>query len=114
MYKDYQSNAGSKRFDIAFKVNGKICALCYGVPTKTKMVLKIHALERKPNQNPLQGQTLKIILFAAEAYATLLGSKELWLCNPMNQTLVGKYQKAGFDAHTDKAGYTSHLSLRIK
>lgn len=78
------------------------------------MVLKIHALERKPVNNPLQGKVLTMILFAADAYANLLGSKELWICNPMNQALVQKYQGAGFKAHNNKLGQTSHLSLRIK
>jgi hypothetical protein len=114
MYNEYQSNSGLKRFDLAFKVHGQICALCYGIPTRTKMVLKIHALERKPDNNPLQGKALTMILFAADAYANLLGAKELWICNPMNPTLVSKYQGVGFQPHNNKLGRTSHLTLRIK
>jgi len=114
MYNEYQSNSGLKRFDLAFKVNGKLCALCYGVPTRTKMVLKIHALERKPENNPLQGKILTMILFAADAYANLIGAKELWICNPMNPVLVRKYEGVGFQPHNNKKGQTSHLSLRIK
>jgi hypothetical protein len=42
-----------------------LCAFCYGIPTKTKLTLKVHTLEWKPTDNPLAGNVLRIILFSA-------------------------------------------------
>jgi hypothetical protein len=113
MYEDYRSNTGLKRFDTALIMNGQLCALCYGVPTKSKLTLKIHAISRNPYNNPLKGKVLEIILFAANAYARLLGADELWICNPMNSKLVKVYERAGYEAKKNKLNITTHLSLRL-
>lgn len=114
MYRDYHSNSGAKRFDIAVRAHGKLCALCYGVPSRRKLVLKLHALSRLPNNNPLRGNILSMVLFAADAYARLIGSEEMWLCNPMNNHLVKLYESAGFTAHYNNIGTATHLSIRIR
>lgn len=113
MYRNYHSNAGIKRFDVAVKSNGELCALCYGVPNKRKLVLKLHLLSRKPDNNPFSGKIFSMVLYAADAYARLIGADEMWLCNPMNEELVDYYQQAGFTPHSNKLGRTTHLSLRI-
>lgn len=113
MYHDYQSNSGVKRFDAALMMNGVLCAMCYGVPSAGKLTLKLHAISRKPNNNPLEGKVLTIMLFAADAYARILGCTELWICNPMNERLVDVYEKSGYTANRNRLGITTHLSLRL-
>lgn len=113
LYRAYRSNSGVKRFDVAIRAHGKLCALCYGVPSRQKLVLKLHALSRLPNANPLAGNILSIVLFSADAYARLIGAQELWLCNPMNSHLVALYESVGFESHRNGIGVTTHLSMRI-
>jgi hypothetical protein len=102
-----------KRFDVAVSAQGKLCALCYGVPSRKKLILKLHALSRLPIHNPLEGKVLSIVLFAADAYARLIDAEEMWLCNPMNEKLVNVYERAGFIPHRNNLGITTHLSLRL-
>lgn len=97
LYSDYRSNAGIKRFDLALYQGGRLLALCYGVPSQKKLILKLHALERAPGANALSGRVVSVVLFAASAYARLLGSNELWLCNPVSDTHTRLYQKSGFE-----------------
>ncbi len=114
MYHDYHSHAGVKRFDVALSAGGVLSALCYGAPSRKKLTLKLHAISRRPYDNPLQGKILTIILFAADAYARLLGCEELWICNPMNEKLVDVYQKYGYVANKNRMGATTHLTMRLK
>lgn len=51
--------------EIAIRKNGRLLALCYGVPSKRKMILKLHDLERSPTDNPITNKVLSIALFAA-------------------------------------------------
>jgi hypothetical protein len=113
MYHDYHTHSGVKRFDVAIRAQGKLCALCYGVPSRRKLILKLHALSRLPNDNPLGGKILSMVLFAADAYARLIDAQEMWLCNPMNDNLVKLYEGAGFTAHYNNIGLATHLSIRI-
>ncbi len=114
MYMDYHSSSGIKRFDLALHQNGKLQALCYGVPSRGKYILKLHALERSPINNPIRGKVLSIVLFAADAYARLIGAEELWLCNPVSAAHVKLYSQAGFEPHFNNLGVATHLSLRLK
>lgn len=114
MYHDYHSHSGVKRFDIALSAGGVLSALCYGIPSRRKLTLKLHAISRRPYDNPLQGKILTIILFAADAYARLLGCEELWICNPMNEKLVDVYQRYGYRANKNRMGNTTHLAMRLK
>ncbi|WP_020404973.1 hypothetical protein [Hahella ganghwensis] len=113
MYHSYHSNAGVKRFDIAIKHAGQLVALCYGVPSHRKMILKLHALERSPLTSQLNGMVLEIMLFAATAYARMLGSNELWLCEPVSPAHVRLYSKAGYEPKYNSAGNCTHLTMRL-
>ncbi len=113
MYHLYQGRNELKRFDLAVCSNGELVALCYGRPSKNKIFLKIHTIARKPFDNPLTGKILDIVLFAAISYATLLGSQEIWLVEPMNIGLVKIYEKYGYTAQRNKSGVITHLSMRL-
>jgi hypothetical protein len=103
----------TKRFDLAVYHGGELYALCYGVPTKRKLTLKIHTLARKPGRNPLEGKILNIVLFAATAYAKLLGCREIWLVEPMNIRLVGLYERLGYVAHKNSIGHVTHMVMGV-
>ncbi len=114
MYHKYQGPNALKRFDMALVSGGNAVALCYGIPSKNKMILKIHTIARDPVANPLEGMVMEIILFAVNAYAGLLDSREVWLCEPMNALLVKKYEQFGYIPQTNKLGKVTHLSLEVR
>lgn len=114
LYHDYHSNSGIKRFDCAVFTGGRLTALCYGVPSRGKLILKLHAIERAPLNNPLEGKALSILLFAADAYARLINANEMWICNPMNEKLTGLYERAGYTPHRNHKGEATHLTLRLQ
>ena len=113
LYHEYHGNAGLKRFDAAITMHGKLLGLAYGAPSKRKLVLKLHTAERKPGVNPLKGQTVPIILAAAGIYARFLGSQEIWLCKPLNESLVSYYQLFGYSPNRNRMGTATHLSRKV-
>lgn len=112
-YQTCHGNNGMKRFDIALHSAGQLWALCYGMPTKRKLTLKLHTLARNPVNNPLAGRILEIVLFAADAYARLLGCREIWLVEPMNERLVAQYQTAGYTAQRNRMGHVTHMIMEV-
>ena len=39
LYTEYHGNSGIKRFDMAVKIGGQLQLLCYGVPSRSKLIL---------------------------------------------------------------------------
>ena len=113
MYANYHTHAGIKRFDLAIKLRGALQLLCYGVPSRRKLILKMHAIERSPKRYTLEEDAVEIALLAAMTYADLLCSKELWLCNPMSPAHVRYYRQYGFTPQHDAAGQTPYLTMRL-
>ena len=110
MYRDYHGKRGIKRFDAALRSHGQLCALCYGIPSRKKLYLKLHALARAPHGNPLAGQVFRIMFFAATSYATLLGSQQLWLEHPQTEGVAQFYARFGFEIHRNAQGQATHLT----
>jgi hypothetical protein len=109
----YQGKSRFKRFDMSVVKDGHLCILCYGVPSRGKMFLKIHALQGDFNAhlNPLRGAVVELVFRAAQIYAELLGAREIWICNPVNGRLVELYESQGFTAVV-KNGIVTHLFLK--
>lgn len=113
MYSAYHSNAGIKRFDVAIHHHARLLGLCYGVPSRKRLILKLHALAGAPQHNPLKGQILNMIFFAANAYARLVDAKEIWVCNPVNTAVVKLYESRGLASHYNASGRVTHLSTKV-
>jgi hypothetical protein len=109
MFQTYRGKAGIKRFDLAVKSAGQLRGLCYGVPNNSKLVLKIHAIARAPAENPLRGTFFRMAIFGAAAYAKFLGSQEIWLVDPLNESVVHYYMRFGFTPERDRHGTITHL-----
>ncbi len=109
MFDRYNSKQGVKRFEVAVWLSGTLCALCYGVPTRNKLILKIHALGRAPSNNPLAGKITDIVLISATFYARLLGSTEIWICEPMNARLIDLYISHRFMPVPANGIHVTHL-----
>jgi hypothetical protein len=112
LFNRYNTRQGVKRFEVAVWLRGVLCGLCYGFPNKSKLILRIHAIGRAPNGNQLAGKVLPVLLASADAYALLLGSKEVWICEPMNSELVALYAKHKFSPVTADGGQVTHLIRR--
>jgi len=113
MYEAYRSARGAKRFDVALRAGGGLQALCYGIPSRRRLILKLHALSRSPLGNPLQGQVFQIVLFAAGTYASFLGSQELWLMHPQTDGVAQYYARFGFHYHRDRSGQITHMTTKL-
>ncbi|MFT3780682.1 MAG: hypothetical protein QM790_01615 [Nibricoccus sp.] len=98
-----------KRFDVAVLAEGKLCAVCLGAPTRGKMALKLYFIESCPVQNPLRGNVLKIVFFAAHTYAKALGSLEVHIVEPASERLVEIYSAYHYEPFSDKTGKVTHM-----
>lgn len=112
MYRTYRGKPGIKRFDLAVKSGGLLRGLCYGVPNQSKLILKIHAIARAPQENPLRGMFFRVAIFGAAAYAKFLGSEEIWLVKPLNEVVAQYYMRFGFAPERDRSGVITHLARR--
>src|SRR5262245_35562190 len=113
MFHEYQGNPGIKRFDPAIRVRGKLCGLCYGVPNKSKLILRLHAITGAPVNNPLRRSCFPVALFAASAYADFLGSEEIWLVNPVNESVAAYYAGHGFSVERNSSGHVTHMRIKL-
>ena len=113
LYQTYTSRKGFMRFDLAIKSGGRLCGLCYGIQSKRKLILKLHALSGAPSNDRLKGKILPIVLYAANAYARLLGAEQIWLCNPVSAGVVKLYGEFGFQSNSTRIGNVTHMSKEV-
>ena len=114
MYRDYRRGPNIKGFDLAIRSAGQLRALCIGTPSKRRLILKLHALDRAPRDNPLAGHIFRIVLFAASTYGLLLGSEELWLMDPQTENVARYYARFGFTPHRSRTGVLTHMSQKLR
>ena len=113
MFSAYRSPRGVKRFDIAIHSAGILRGLAYGIPSRRRLLLKLHVVTGSPHGNPLQGHVFRIVLFAAGTYATFLGSQELWLVKPQTEGVASHYARFGFEYHRTRDGHTTHMVKKV-
>ncbi len=114
LYYQYHTRGGARRFDMAISKSGRLISLCYGMMERNRFVLKLHALEHSPlPYNTIAGQTLNINLFAAELYADLNGTAEIWICDPVSPAHVRLYSSKGYTPYEDSRGNITHLVTRL-
>ncbi len=111
MYRDYHSRGGARRFDMALFRGASLVSLCYGMMERNRVILRLHAVERSPLEQ--SSQTLNINLYAAELYADMNGSSEIWLCDPVSPAHVRLYQRKGYTPHENFRGEVTHLVTKL-
>ncbi len=84
------------RFELAIWHKDQLCGLSAGVPSKSKMILKIQLIEGTTEENPLAGRIAPIATVCAEAYGVSIGADELRISEPANASLINYYSKLGF------------------
>lgn len=84
------------RFELAIGVQGNLCGLAIGKPSRGRRHLAVYFLEGNPDeQHPLKRQVLPILLEAASLYATALDCEFVRLINPV-QGLHSRYERHGY------------------
>jgi hypothetical protein len=114
MYYTYQGRHAIRRLDMAVFKNGKLLGLTYGMLDRGRLVLKVHAMEANPSEKVIAGHMLKITLYAAESYAQLNDTPEIWLCDPTSPAHVRLYQSKGYESFYDHWDRCTHLAKRLK
>ncbi len=110
----YQSRGGARRLDMAVHKHNRLLGLVYGMLERNRLILKVHAMEANPEDNPILGKMLDITLFAADAYAELNSVGEIWLCEPASQAHVRLYKGKGYTPYYDHMDKCTHLARRLK
>jgi hypothetical protein len=113
MFTRYNHKRAFKRFEVASRNNGQLCALSYGMPSNNRLILMINAIGRAPGDNPLSGEVFPIVLACASAYARLLASQEIWVCDPINARVAAYYESHGLEPVRNSHGVTTHLVMRL-
>jgi hypothetical protein len=84
-----------------------------GLPSKKKLILRLHLIASRPIENRLKGKNFEIVLTAATAYGNIIGSKEIWLIDPLNEGVASHYAKYGFKLKYSKAHRSKYLHRSI-
>lgn len=92
------------RFELSISVQGEVCGLAIGKPSRGRRHLSVYFIEGNPDpQHPLKGRVLPILLEAAFLYAQALGCSFVRLIQPVEQ-LHALYRRHGFDFGKTKDG----------
>ncbi|WP_444995520.1 hypothetical protein [Aliikangiella sp. IMCC44359] len=114
LYEQYHSRGGARRFDLALSKAGALISLCYGMLERDRLILKLHAIEHSPLKNKvLSDSILDINLYAADLYAQLNGSRELWLCDPVSPAHTRLYRGKGYKPYENHFGKVTHLVKKL-
>ena len=73
------------------------------------MALKLYFIEGCPLDSPIKGNVLKVVFFAAHAYAKALGSLEVHILEPANEQLVNIYSTYGYTATRSNSEKVTHM-----
>lgn len=90
------------RFELAVSVNGELCGLAIGKPSRGRRHVSAYFLEGNSDpSHPLKGQVLPILLDGLALYGEALGCSYIRLIQPVDG-LISRYEQAGFKVATDK------------
>ena len=84
-----------RRLELAIWADGTLCGLCAGMASKNASHVAIRFLERFHGDNPVRGFVMPIAVAYAEAYAIVLGRRELKIRNP-TEGATPSYEELGF------------------
>lgn len=89
------------RFELAVSVNGELCGLIIGKPSRGRRHVSAYFLEGNPDPtHPLKGLVLPILLDGLAMYGEALGCSFMRLIQPATG-LIERYEQAGFRLATD-------------
>ena len=100
---------GGKTFNVGIWHKGMLCGLASGKVTDSKAV-RIDWIEGHPENHPLKGDIIPIVLTCADAYRIEIGSKELRLYRVI-PPLIPLYEEFGFELATEDSKV--HVMRRV-
>ena len=90
------------RFELAISIDGVLCGLMIGKPSRGRRHISAYYLERNPDhRNPLKGQSTAIFLDGLALYGLALGCTHARLIDPL-KAVISRYEQAGFVRFTKK------------
>lgn len=96
------------RFELAIKVDGRLCGLLLGTPSRGRRHLSLYYLESCPDKtNPLRGKLLSIAVDAINLYADILGCKYTRIVDPL-PPIIRFYEGAGYVLASKKSQRPVH------
>lgn len=110
-YRHY-SFQNPRRFELAIWYEDTLCSLSLGRPSPAGTRLRLEFIEARPQENPLKGRTMAIVLSTAEVYAGLLGADEVRLIDPLDSKLIDYYATFGYEYNDGKAENTVHYLVK--
>lgn len=114
LYHNYHSRGAVRRFDMAISKGNALLGIVYGMLERNRLILKIHAMEANPQIKSIKGKMLDITLFAANVYAKVNQTPEIWLCTPVSEAHVRMYRQKGYEPHYDRFDKCTHLMRKVK
>lgn len=96
------------RLELAIWQEGALCGLMIGKTSKRKTILYVLGIEGAPYQHPLKGKIIPLSVEVAEAYAVVIGAKQVRIDRPA-PSLIEKYEKLGY---TYRSGFLSSYMLK--
>ncbi len=113
LYHEYHTRGSARRFDMALSRNGGLVGLCYGMMERDRVILRLHAVERTPVQSNAISDYIDINLYAANLYARLNNTREIWICDPVSPAHTRMYQGKGYTPHENYRGTVTHLVVKL-
>jgi len=85
-----------KRFELATWYGNQLSSLSLGRPSYRGNHLRLDFIEALPENNPLKGRVVPIVISVAELYGTIIGASQLRIIDPIDPKLVGYYSSFGY------------------
>jgi len=85
-----------KRFELSIWNDYFLCGLAIGRPSYHGSKLRLDFAEKVPDNCPIKGHVMPLILLGAESYALSIGAEEVRLMHPLNERLVNYYNRLGY------------------
>lgn len=94
-YKSY-SKRYPKRFELATWYGNQLASLSLGRPSYMGGHLRLDFIEALPENNPLKGRVVPIVISVAELYGTIIGASQLRIIDPTDVNLIKYYSSFGY------------------
>ncbi|WP_020409828.1 hypothetical protein [Hahella ganghwensis] len=104
----------SARFELAIWHRDQLCGLSAGLPSGSKILLKIELIEgTTASPNPLKNNIVPLTLTCAELYGIAIGSEEVRITEPVSG-LIGYYESFDYTYVAGNKRESDYLVKRIE
>ncbi|MBL4798895.1 MAG: hypothetical protein JKY50_15875 [Oleispira sp.] len=102
------------RFEISVWSGSQLCAITYGRPSQHRTKLKLMLVESSPvKPSPLTTKAFEIISTCAMIYADLIDADEIYIINPINDSVASYYMQFGFSEPLPYLGKKTYMRKKV-